>query len=107
MERAPHVTKSSHCYSCESHRLCRKKDTILKSSKPPCPREPSAITVAATTELDMRLWISAGVASNYGQCVDLWSPGTNILSASNTSDNATEYGPAPLVPLAPLPPPPS
>ena len=34
-------------------------------------REPLAITVAATTRTDARLWISPGVASNYG------APGEN------------------------------
>jgi hypothetical protein len=29
-------------------------------------REPLALTVAATTRTDARLWISPGVASNYG-----------------------------------------
>ena len=29
-------------------------------------REPLAITVAATTRTDARLWISPGIASNYG-----------------------------------------
>ena len=54
-------------------------------------REPLAITVAATTPEDARLWISPGVGSNYGRCVDIWAPGSDILSASHTSDRATEY----------------
>ena len=54
-------------------------------------REPLAITVAATTPKDARLWISPGVGSNYGRCVDIWAPGSDILSASHTSDRATEY----------------
>lgn len=54
-------------------------------------REPLAITVAATTPEDARLWISPGVGSNYGRCVDVWAPGSDILSASHTSDRATEY----------------
>ena len=54
-------------------------------------REPLAITVAATTPEDARLWISPGVGSNYGRCVDIWGPGSDILSASHRSDRATEY----------------
>ena len=54
-------------------------------------REPLATTVAATDIDDQRLWIANGVASNYGACVDLWAPGTNIQSASHTSDTATEF----------------
>ncbi len=54
-------------------------------------REPLAITVAATTPEDARLWISPGVGSNYGKCVDVWAPGSDILSASHRSDRATEY----------------
>ncbi|CAK0782475.1 hypothetical protein CVIRNUC_005706 [Coccomyxa viridis] len=54
-------------------------------------REPLAITVAASTPEDARLWISPGVGSNYGRCVDVWAPGSDILSASHRSDRATEY----------------
>ena len=54
-------------------------------------REPLAITVAATTPEDARLWISPGVGSNYGRCVDVWAPGSAILSASHRSDRATEF----------------
>lgn len=54
-------------------------------------RERLATTVAAATEEDKRLWISPGTASNYGPCVKVWAPGTNIQSASRTSDTATEY----------------
>ncbi len=54
-------------------------------------REPLAITVSATDQNDSRLWVSAGTGANYGSCVDIWAPGSNILSASNTADNATEY----------------
>lgn len=54
-------------------------------------REPLAITVAATTRDDARLWISPGVASNYGKCVDIWAPGADVISASRKSDIATEF----------------
>lgn len=53
---------------------------------------PEAITVAASGD-------GAGIPpasidtranfSNFGTCVDLFAPGSNILSATNTSDNAT------------------
>ena len=43
-----------------------------------------AITVAASTEFD-----GQADFSNYGTCVDLYAPGTNILSATNTSDTST------------------
>ena len=53
-------------------------------------REPLAVTVSATTPSDQRLWLAPGVAANYGSCVDIWGPGTSILSASNESDTATK-----------------
>ena len=56
-----------------------------------CRREPLAVTVSATTMQDQRLWLAPGVAANYGPCVDVWAPGTSILSASNESDTATMY----------------
>jgi subtilisin family serine protease len=45
---------------------------------------PSAITVGATTNTDAR-----ASYSNYGTCVDLFAPGSSILSAWNSSDTAT------------------
>jgi subtilisin family serine protease len=47
-------------------------------------REPSAITVGATTETDARASFS-----NFGACVDIFAPGNNITSAWRTSDTAT------------------
>lgn len=43
-----------------------------------------AYTVAATTRYDLR-----SSFSNYGPCVDIFAPGSNIVSTSNTSDEAT------------------
>ena len=54
-------------------------------------REPLAVTVAATSADDTRLWLEPGVASNYGRCVDVWAPGGEILSAAATSDNSTAF----------------
>ncbi|WP_137895817.1 S8 family peptidase [Ramlibacter sp. 2FC] len=47
-------------------------------------REPSAITVGATTKSDAR-----ASYSNYGKCLDLFAPGSAITSAWNTGNNAT------------------
>jgi subtilisin family serine protease len=47
-------------------------------------RVTAALTVGATTESDQRASFS-----NYGSCVDLFAPGTNIVSASNASPTAT------------------
>ncbi|MEV0680116.1 S8 family serine peptidase [Actinosynnema sp. NPDC050436] len=43
-------------------------------------RTPSAITVGATDNADKRSLWSNGQGSNYGTCVDLFAPGTNITS---------------------------
>jgi len=45
---------------------------------------PAALTVGATTITDAR-----ASYSNYGTCVDLFAPGTNITSAWNTTNTAT------------------
>jgi subtilisin family serine protease len=47
-------------------------------------REPSAITVGATTSIDAR-----ASYSNSGTCLDLFAPGSSITSAWNTASNAT------------------
>jgi subtilisin family serine protease len=47
-------------------------------------REPSAITVGATSNNDYRAYFS-----NTGSCVDLFAPGYNITSAWNTSATAS------------------
>lgn len=46
--------------------------------------EPTAITVGATTSADAR-----ASYSNYGSCLDVFAPGTNITSAWNTGSTAT------------------
>jgi subtilisin family serine protease len=47
-------------------------------------RLPAAITVGATTNTDAR-----SSFSNYGSCVDIFAPGSNITSSINTGDSAT------------------
>ncbi|AKT38447.1 S8 family peptidase [Chondromyces crocatus] len=48
-------------------------------------RTPSAITVGSTTNTDGR-----SSFSNLGQCLDIFAPGTNIVSAWYTSNTATK-----------------
>merc|ERR1719251_193524 len=45
---------------------------------------PSAITVGSTDSTDSRSYFS-----NYGTCVDIWGPGSSVLSAGVASDTAT------------------
>jgi len=45
---------------------------------------PNAVTVGSTTSTDSR-----SSFSNYGTCVDIWAPGSSIVSASHTSDSGT------------------
>ncbi|MDO3700484.1 S8 family peptidase [Micromonospora sp. C28SCA-DRY-2] len=47
-------------------------------------RTPAAITVGSTTSSDAR-----SSFSNYGSCVDVFAPGSSILSAWRTSDTAS------------------
>ena len=47
-------------------------------------RVAGAVTVAASTSSDERSWFS-----NYGRCVDLYAPGSGILSAWHTGSTAT------------------
>lgn len=47
-------------------------------------RAPSAITVGSTTSSDSR-----SSFSNYGSCLDIFAPGSSILSTSNSSNSAT------------------
>jgi len=45
---------------------------------------PSAITVGSTTSTDSR-----SSFSNYGSCVDIWAPGSNVVSAGISSDRSS------------------
>ena len=49
---------------------------------------PEAVTVAASTDADFRAQFQGGCcsASNYGQCIDIFAPGRNIISLSHRSD---------------------
>ncbi|MDX8142978.1 S8 family peptidase [Lentzea sp. BCCO 10_0061] len=53
-------------------------------------RLPEAITVGATDRNDNRsLWPQWAKESNWGRCVDIWAPGTDVRSASSANDFAT------------------
>jgi len=45
---------------------------------------PSAITVGSTTSRDAR-----SSFSNYGSCTNIWAPGSDVVSASHTSDTGS------------------
>merc|ERR1719297_788471 len=45
---------------------------------------PSAITVGSTTSTDARSGFS-----NFGRCTDIWAPGSDVVSASHTSDTGS------------------
>jgi subtilisin family serine protease len=51
-------------------------------------RTPEAITVGASDRTDKRSIWSAG-SSNYGKCLDIWAPGSDIISASHSNDTGT------------------
>jgi len=44
----------------------------------------NAITVGSTTSTDAR-----SSFSNYGTCVEIWAPGSSVVSASNSDDSST------------------
>ena len=50
----------------------------------------NAITVGAIDQQDARSIWTGGKASNYGSAVDIFGPGTGIVSAYYTSDTATQ-----------------
>ncbi|MEV6242330.1 S8 family peptidase [Lentzea sp. NPDC051838] len=51
-------------------------------------RTPEAITVGASDRNDKRSIWTAG-SSNYGKCLDIWAPGSDIVSASHSNDTGT------------------
>ncbi len=60
------------------------------SNIPACDRSPArvpeALTVGATDTVDRRAYFS-----NYGTCVDVFAPGTSVLSSWTSSDTSSEY----------------
>lgn len=52
-------------------------------------RVSGAITVGATDSNDYRSVWTSTKASNYGSCLDLFAPGSSIVSASHSSDTGT------------------
>lgn len=57
-----------------------------KACKASPARVPAAITVGASDQSDRRASFS-----NYGDCVDLFAPGVNVLSADASSDSAARF----------------
>jgi subtilisin family serine protease len=51
-------------------------------------RTPEAITVGASDRNDRRSIYTSG-SSNWGRCLDIWAPGSEIISASHSSDTGT------------------
>jgi len=49
-------------------------------------REPAVITVGSTTNIDAR-----SSFSNFGSCLDIFAPGSNILSAGSLFDSQTTF----------------
>ncbi|RAS69136.1 peptidase inhibitor I9 [Lentzea atacamensis] len=51
-------------------------------------RTPEAITVGASDRNDKRSIYTSG-SSNWGSCLDIWAPGSEIVSASHSNDTGT------------------
>jgi len=51
-------------------------------------RTPEAITVGASDRTDKRSIYTSG-SSNHGRCLDIWAPGSEIVSASHSNDTGT------------------
>ncbi|RUS24009.1 peptidase S8/S53 domain-containing protein, partial [Jimgerdemannia flammicorona] len=66
-------------------------NSLLKLRSRSPARTPSAFTVGATTSTDAKASYSSKcrVRCNYGTCVDIWAPGTDIKSAWIGSNSAT------------------
>jgi len=56
-------------------------------------RTPEAITVAASDSADKRsIWQAGSLESNYGTCVDIFGPGSNVISTKNGGGTASMGG---------------
>ncbi|GLW92918.1 S8 family peptidase [Actinokineospora globicatena] len=56
-------------------------------------RVPEAITVGASDNADKRsIWTAGSLESNYGTCLDIFAPGSAILSTKNGGSTATMNG---------------
>ncbi|MFI6097191.1 S8 family peptidase [Lentzea sp. NPDC051213] len=51
-------------------------------------RTPEAITVGASDRTDKRSIYTSG-SSNHGRCLDIWAPGSDIVSASHSDNTGT------------------
>jgi subtilisin family serine protease len=65
-------------------------DGVLACTRSPG-AEPSVLTVGATNSDDSRGHIPSRTYSNYGSCVDLFAPGTDILGATHDNNYNGRY----------------
>lgn len=54
--------------------------------------EPSVLTVGATGKDDIRGYTEKGYYSNYGSCIDLFAPGTDIVGAAFDNNTGGKIG---------------
>ena len=81
-----------HCCAC---RLVAAGVTVVTAAgnqnEPACDAQSNAsslaITVGASDEVDTRLLLTDGEGSDYGPCVDIYAPGSNVPGASAASND--------------------